>query len=254
MDNPLTEGVGVFQTVIPVMVAVVACCTVSYLILIHRHLQMAAAIGVWFVFVYATTPFWQFVTGLQWDLAEDLPGVIVVNLLFGTPLIVFLAAFWRSESFRDFMLKEVPAVDLIAWQTGRIAGSVYLYIFFNETITNLVCLQVGVFDLTISITALPLYFYVKSVGLTQARRIVQAWNIFGILDLCIPFALFPFNLFGVLYTPEQDLSFFMLFPIVIVFLFNVPLAMLNHFVVLLNYDKIIKWQEGEMAKEFEIEV
>jgi len=130
----------------------------------------------------------------------------------------------------------ITATYWIAFQANRIAGAVYLYLYFTKTVNNYVALQVGIFDMNIALTAFFLAMYVQAVGLKRAKAWVIVWNIFGLLDLAIPFAIFPFNLFDMVYRPEQSLSFFFLHPIPFIFLINVPVAAITHVMLLTNID------------------
>ena len=246
----LESGMGPFYMGVQLIVGAASVSTALYLAF-RRHLlgyKIASSLVVWFIVVHFVSVRNNLVGGLKWDIPADLPGVGLANMLFGVPIVAFVLAWRLSEAFRRFLLSEVPAAALIAFHWCRIAGAAYLYLFFNGTVRNVVALQVGVFDVVISLTALPLAFYVHRVGLRKARGLVMAWNVFGALDLAIPFTLFPLNLFGIFYTPEQSLSFFMIHPITTIFLYNVSLAGIVHVLFITKMDAMIEGAGKEKGK------
>jgi hypothetical protein len=247
-QSPLREVLGLFYNGVPVMLAVTCAATVLYLTLRKRHLGLAAFFVGWFCTVmYAGTEL-KFVSGLHWDIPQDLAMVAVSNVLFAIPILVFYLTYTRRPSFKKFMLEDIPAADMIAFHVCRIAGAAYIYLHLTEGVRNLVVLQVGVFDLFISLTALPLASYVRSVGLEKASGLVKLWNVIGILDLVIPFTLFPLNLFDLYYTPVDSLSFFMMWPIIGIFLYNVPIAMVAHVLQLSNIEGLIATEKAKKSK------
>jgi uncharacterized membrane protein len=191
----------------------------------------------------------KFVSGLQWVIPEDLPTVFLSTALFSVPVGVFLFAWKKAPAFKPFMLEQVRATDMIAFHVCRVAGAAYIYMYASKAVNNLIVLQVGVFDLFISLTAIPFSIYVQSVGLEKTKTIIKIWNVIGIMDLVIPFCIFPFNLFDIVFTPNDSLSFFMMYPIIGIFLYNVPIALILHIVQFLYIDEVIAKTNNARAEQ-----
>mmetsp|Transcript_6491 Transcript_6491/g.9279 ORF Transcript_6491/g.9279 Transcript_6491/m.9279 type:complete len:261 (-) Transcript_6491:82-864(-) len=241
------ENMSVFWVGIPVLIGLTCLIMSWYFFSVRRHVPLAVSILAWGIIVETVSYRNQLVESMDWNLAQDWPGVLLANALFATPLVAFYVA-WQKETFRKFLLS-IPPADMISIQASRIAGAAYIYLYFTKDVRNNVTLMVGVFDVLLSTTALPLASYVRSVGAGAAKDYIYMWNVFGITDLLVPFALFPFNLFGVLYNPIDSLSFFFLHPIANVVIFNVPLCMINHFLFLTRLDEMV--QESDSDREVE---
>jgi hypothetical protein len=114
------------------------------------------------------------------------PGTPPLPIFIGVtaPIIAFLALFWMSRAFRDFVL----AIDLrlaTAIQAWRFAGFGFLALFSYGVLPGTFAWPAGVGDMAIGLTA-------PWVALALIRRpgfigskIFLAWNLFGILDLVV---------------------------------------------------------------------
>jgi len=246
-EYELTPSVmGPFWTGIPLLIGVTCLAKASYFLVIRRHIPLAAFLLSWGIIVETVSYKVPLVKGMDWNVSQNWPGIVLANVLFGVPVVAFYFA-WQKETFRKFILSVSPA-DMISIHVCRVAGAAYMYLFLTLDVPNYVTLMVGVFDLVVSTTALPLASYVRSVGIGAAKDTVRKWHIFGAMDLLVPFALFPFNVCGVVYTPEQSLSFFFQHPIANIVLFNVPLAMINHFLFLTQLDAMVEADEKKKKK------
>lgn len=246
LDLLTPDNMSIFWVGIPVIIGLTCLIMSWYFFSVRRHVPLAVSILAWGIIVEAVSYKNQLVESMDWNLAVDWPGVLLANALFATPMVAFYFA-WQKETFRKFLLS-IPPADMISIHASRIAGAVYMYMYVTKDVRNNVTFMVGVFDVLVSTTALPLASYIRSVGAGAAKDYIYIWNVFGITDLLVPFALFPFNLFGVLYNPVDSLSFFFLHPIANIVLFNVPFAMINHLLFLTKFDEMAQEADSDREK------
>ncbi len=113
-------------------------------------------------------------------------GAPPLALLIGVtgPVIVFLAAFWMSQPFREFVL----AADLrfmMGVQAWRFAGFVFLALYTHGVLPGLFAWPAGLGDMAIGITApWMLVALIRQPGFAASKSFV-AWNVLGILDLFV---------------------------------------------------------------------
>ena len=107
-------------------------------------------------------------------------------IFFGVaiPLAVFLAAYFGSSSFRDFILgadlRFVAAIE--AWRWG---GLGFLSLYANGILPGLFALPAGLGDMAIGITAPWIVISLVRNPLFAASRRFVIWNILGIADFVV---------------------------------------------------------------------
>lgn len=117
-------------------------------------------------------------------------GALPLRLLIAAagPVIVFLAAFWMSRPFREFVL----AGDLrlmMGVQAWRFAGFVFLALYTHGVLPGLFAWPAGLGDMAIGITApWMLLALIRRPGFAASKTFV-AWNVLGILDLFVAVGL-----------------------------------------------------------------
>jgi hypothetical protein len=89
--------------------------------------------------------------------------------------------FLLSRTFRE-IIAAIPQHWLIAIQTVRILGGVFLVRYFQGELPGLFAIPAGVGDVLTGIFA-PLVAYWWFVGKPYARTAAIAWNLFGMADL-----------------------------------------------------------------------
>jgi hypothetical protein len=139
-----------------------------------------------------------------------IPIALVVTLGVGY-------LFLLSRTFRE-IIAAIPQHWLIAIQTVRILGGVFLVRYFQGELPGLFAIPAGVGDLLTGIFA-PLVAYWWFVGKPYARAAAIAWNLFGMADLVNAVTI------GSL-TGGADGG--IVFPIVLVPIYAVPRAFLIH--------------------------
>jgi hypothetical protein len=114
------------------------------------------------------------------------PGALPLPILIGVtaPLLVFLAAFWASRAFRNFVL----TLDLrltTGIQAWRFAGLGFLALYTYGVLPGLFAWPAGLGDMAIGLAAPWLVLGLIHVPGFAASRLFVLWNLLGILDLIV---------------------------------------------------------------------
>ncbi len=162
-------------------------------------------------------------------------GFFAKNPLFAPFIFIgFLVIFqgllmvYRSERIRKIADK-VPQHWLIGIQTYRIVGVGFIFLYFQGILPGAFAFPSGIGDILVGVSApfVAWAFYKKK---EYSRRLAIIWNIIGIADLVIALSVgflgFPRPARFVPLNPSTEpLS---LFPLAVITLFAVPLAILMH--------------------------
>jgi hypothetical protein len=113
-------------------------------------------------------------------------GTLPLALLFAgaSPILLFLAAFWVSQSVREFVL----AADLrlaTGVQAWRFAGFGFLALYANGLLPGFFAWPAGLGDIAISMTAPLMVVALIRRPAFAASKTFAAWNVLGILDLVV---------------------------------------------------------------------
>jgi hypothetical protein len=140
-------------------------------------LVVAVVLAIWFALV--------FLLGAGGAFVRQ-PGALPLPILIGVtaPLIVFLAAFWVSPAFRDFVL----AVDLrlvTGIQAWRFAGLGFLALYAHGVLPGLFAWPAGLGDIAIGVTAPWVVLALIRRPRFAASQLFLVWNLLGILDLVV---------------------------------------------------------------------
>lgn len=114
------------------------------------------------------------------------PGTLPLPILVGvlTPIIVFLAAYRISGTFRDFVL----TVDLrlaTGIQAWRFAGLGFLALYAHGVLPGLFAWPAGLGDIAIGVTAPWMVLALIRRPGFAAGKLFVIWNLLGILDLVV---------------------------------------------------------------------
>ncbi len=165
-------------------------------------------------------------------------------IVFGF-LILFelLRRVYHSKKVQAFA-SLIPMHWLIGIQFYRIVGVGFLILYSQGVLPGAFAFPAGIGDIIVGVSApfVAILYYLKK---PYAKNLAIVWNIVGILDLIIALSVgflgFPRPVqFVPLQPTTEPLS---LFPLVIIPLFAVPLALLMHFLGL-KVLKISKREEG----------
>lgn len=124
----------------------------------------------------------------------------------------------------------IPAHWIIGIQTYRVVGIGFLILYSQGILPATFAFPAGIGDIIIGITA-PFVAYLYFLKKPYAKKLAINWNILGIADLVIALAVgiagYPRPLQLIPLTPSTEP--FSLYPLVLIPLFAVPLALLLHF-------------------------
>ncbi|HXZ44035.1 MAG TPA: hypothetical protein VEH53_04340 [archaeon] len=117
-------------------------------------------------------------------------GALPLRLLIAvaSPVIVFVSAFWMSQSFQEFVLAADPRL-MVGVQAWRFAGFGFLALYTHGVLPGRFAWPAGLGDMAIGVTApWMLVALIRRPGLAASKTFVT-WNVFGILDLLDAVAL-----------------------------------------------------------------
>lgn len=148
-------------------------------------------------------------------------------LLFGILQKVYISS--RVRNVADAI--SVPWI--IGIQTYRIVGVGFFILYARGFLPGVFAFPAGIGDILVGVTApfVATFYYLKK---SFSRRLAIIWNIIGIIDLVVAVGV------GILGYPrplqvlplEPSTGQFSLFPLALISLFAVPLALLLHFLSL----------------------
>ena len=155
--------------------------------------------------------------------------LIIPNIVFG-----FLVLFELLRRVFSAMIKKIVAdIPMITWliglQTYRIVGFGFLSLQSQGLLPAIFAIPSGYGDILVGVTA-PLAAFLYYFKKPYARQIAIAWNILGIVDLVMAVSLGflafsrPVQFIVTTVSTEQ----MALFPLVLITLFAVPLALVLH--------------------------
>jgi hypothetical protein len=172
----------------------------------------------WFLFALALA-----LAGAYRAAPDRIPTIqygIFIPILIGAWLI------WRSPTVGR-VIDAVPQPWIIAVQLYRALGAIFLVLYATDEMPGLFAWPAGVGDLIVGLLA-PVVALAYARDARRNAGLVTAWNIFGILDLVVAvttgFITSPSTLFN--YQPPNELI--SVFPLVLVPVYFVPLAVLLH--------------------------
>jgi len=173
---------------------------------------LAAAVPLlaWFALTWVIAP-----TGV-FQVFPALPLAIVV------PVAIGLALLMRSHRIAA-ALDVLPPSWLIGLQVYRVFGGVFLVQSALGQLSPVFALPAGTGDVLVGVLALPVAFYVARGG-ANGRAIAVGWNVLGILDLVMAITLGFLASTGRLGGAPRPL----VYPLVMVPAFAVPLSLILH--------------------------
>jgi hypothetical protein len=182
--------------------------------------SIAALLIVWFFAELG--PAW---LGLYRGTTSGIPMIQYGMLI---PLVVAIVLFWRWRLLRR-IIEAVPQTWIVGIQFYRVLGVIFLVLYAAGRLPGAFAQPAGIGDIVIGLLA-------PIVGIAYARRPqvmagwLRAWNLFGIGDLIVAVT----TAFLTSPSPMQMLAFakpnelISAFPLVMIPVFLVPLAVLLH--------------------------
>jgi hypothetical protein len=110
-----------------------------------------------------------------------LPLAIFLPVIIGAPLLL-----WSKRVGQ--VLDAMPASWLIAVQTYRVFGSVFLAAGLRGALPGVFAVPAGIGDVLTGLFAVPAAIALAT-GAAQGRRAAIAWNLFGLADFAVAIAL-----------------------------------------------------------------
>jgi hypothetical protein len=158
--------------------------------------------------------------------AADRPPTIVFGIL--VPIVIGSTLLWRSAGLNR-LLDAVPQTWLVGIQYYRVLGVIFLLLLAAGRLPAVFALPAGAGDVAVGLLA-PVVAWAYARGAAGREAWVREWNLLGLLDLVVAVTT------GFLTSPSplQMLSFdapnelIGAFPLVMVPVFAVPLAVLLH--------------------------
>jgi hypothetical protein len=225
----LQVSAGVQLVVYGGIVFVAVSATAILAVLLARPASRGVAIGVglglagWFAAASALAQV-GFLGGGQ------APGFAVFGLRFAVPLVLVAIAFAAFEPLRRAALDPELQPSLIAIQTFRVIGGVFLVLLALNALPAIFAVPAGTGDVLIGLTA-PVV--ARSVRAGRTGRAIT-WNLLGLLDFVVAVtvgvAASPGPLRVLTVTPST--AALSVLPLVLIPTFLVPLAAIMHLVSL----------------------
>jgi hypothetical protein len=176
-----------------------------------------------------------------------------IFLGLAVPLAVFFAAYFWWSAFRSFILGADLRV-VTAMQAWRWAGQHFLFLYGAGVLPALFAFPVGLGDMAVGITAPWILLGLVRDPLFAASRRFVVWNILGIVDFVVAFAmatllsgLFPKinGLIGNVTTaPMAQL------PLVLTPVFIVPFFIMLHFTALAQARHLARSGKADDRRQF----
>lgn len=185
-------------------------------------------------------PLW-FAVALALSAAEVFRGVAdhAPTIEFGifVPIAVGLVWLWRSETAMR-LIDAVPQSWLVGIQFYRALGLIFLLLHAQGSLPSLFALPAGSGDVTVGLLA-PVVAVAYARGMAGREVLVRGWNILGLLDLAVAittgFLTSPSPL--QMYSFDAPNELITAYPLVLVPVFGVPLAVLLHVVSLIKLSR-----------------
>jgi hypothetical protein len=178
----------------------------------------AAVLVGWFLFSLALG-----LAGAYQAGAERIPTIqygIAVPILIGAWLI------WRSPTVRR-MIDIVPQPWIVGVQFYRVLGGIFLILYAAGQMPGLFAWPAAVGDVTVGLLA-PIVALAYARDPNRNANLVRGWNVFGILDLVVAVTTGFITSPSALFTYEPPNELISVFPLVLVPVYLVPLAILLH--------------------------
>jgi hypothetical protein len=180
----------------------------------------AVVLSLWFIVALALSSAEVFRGGA--DRAPTIEFGIFV------PVAVGLVWLWRSETAMR-LLDAIPQSWLIGVQFYRALGVIFLLLHAQGSLPSLFALPAGGGDVTVGLLA-PVVAVAYARGVAGRKMLVRGWNILGLFDLAVAvttgFLTSPSPL--QMYSFDAPNELITAYPLVLVPVFGVPLAVLLH--------------------------
>ena len=195
-------------------------------ILLHKETAEGTSSTSTIVFVVLAVWLVTAIVGAASGVLEDPPPALTPVLVWG-PVLVFLAAFARSRSLREWSL-DFNLRWLILFHVVRAGIGTGFLLMSGDELPPEWAVPGGIGDIAVGTSALIAALFVPA-STTLRRRVVFAWNTLGLLDMLSVFITAQRLLwFG---DDPDALVELTRFPLMVVPMFVVPLVLITHFTI-----------------------
>jgi hypothetical protein len=161
--------------------------------------------------------------------ADDLLGFALFGSLMTIPVIGFWLGMRWSMTFRQ-MIAAIPTWWMVALQLYRISGVVFVGFVVSGHVPLWWGMSTGIGDVLVGVMAVPVAWgLARAMG--WAPRVAIAWNLLGLADIGNAVVYVFLVFFGVIIVHPAPVLIGM-HPLALIALFQVPLAIITHAVVL----------------------
>ncbi len=167
--------------------------------------------------------------------AERIPTIqygIAIPILIGAWLI------WRSPTVRR-MIDIVPQPWIVGVQLYRVLGAIFLILYAAGQMPGLFAWPAAIGDITVGLLA-PIVALAYARDPIRNATLVRGWNVFGILDLVVAVTTGFITSPSALFTYEPPNELISVFPLVLVPVYLVPLAILLHLASLVKLHREVE--------------
>lgn len=204
---------------------VFTCATLIALVvtayLWRRSRLLAAIIPVWFGAALAINAIGVFPGAGEW-VEGDFVRLNLYSMAMAAPVLLYLILRWRNTAVRAAM-EAIPLQHLAASQLYRIIGAVFFLAFAAGHAPAAVALPAATLDTFIGLTALPMAYAIAR----GSTRFARTWNWIGLFDFAWAFSMVMLSYLGLLALDPAPTSMGQS-PVVLISLFQVPLAIIVH--------------------------
>jgi len=175
--------------------------------------------------------------------APPLPILLSVVV----PIVVFLGAYWLSETFRNFVL----AFDLrlaAGIQAWRFAGLGFLALYANGVLPGLFAWPAGLGDMAVGLTAPWIMLALIRRPQFAAGKRFLLWNLFGMLDLVTAIGLGGLSAMLARGTPgEITMAPMPQLPLALIPAYFVPMLFMLHLTALFQRKRLASLSKNDAA-------
>lgn len=244
---PQASALGLFDTLVPIASIITIAVMVGFILPKKEYFGLFLLIW-WTCSVFFSLSNQCFRNANEWS-TQDWRGVVA---LLGFPTLILTTIFvWLrvQRSLRLYLYKKVPLWAMFALNIYRLDGLSIVLPFWRGSIPKYLGLQIIFLDVLIGITAIPLACVTYSkgadvVGTGWTKDFVFFWNSMGLYDLTSGYIVLLMNFLrvGGTYVTDPALSMVGFHPIPLIVLFQAPLALGIHIVLMTCLDEIVASQ------------
>jgi hypothetical protein len=153
-------------------------------------------------------------------------GIPTIQYGIFIPILIGIWSIWRWPAVGR-IIGVVPQPWIVGVQLYRALGVIFLILYATDKLPGLFAWPAGIGDVTVGLSA-PLVALAYARDPRRNANLVKAWNIFGILDLVVAVTTGFITTPSVLFSYEPPNELISVFPLVLVPIYLVPLAILLH--------------------------